>query len=471
LKDNQGSSLECVKNHIIEDPNVAIMAIDNKCRLVFANNTYLRVTGFHRQDIMGRHIEDFNPLGRTPEVLRTGKPIKAYFMPLNGQNTIASSYPVIINGEVIGVIGRSLFLEINDAYNIAKMMDTLENDIRSFKIREQNHQRTSNDFLKIIGENASFRKVRSLAQAVAQTDSTILITGETGTGKDLFARGIHLFSSRGQEPFVRVNCAAIPEQLLESELFGYEEGTFTGALKGGKKGKFELANQGTIFLDEIGEMPLSMQSKLLVVLQEKEIEPLGSQMNRFKKIDVRIIAATNQKLEEMVEAGSFRQDLYYRLNVINLEIPPLRNRKNDIGLLSESILKRINQRMGTEIHDIDPEVYQVFMDYSWPGNIRELENVIERGIVRATIEGQDSIQTQHITELFRETVSYPFSSSENCQTTDLKNYLQTQEKFLLEEVLRQTNGEKYLASQMLNIHISALYKKMNKYGLMQKVYQ
>jgi transcriptional regulator with PAS, ATPase and Fis domain len=254
-------------------------------------------------------------------------------------------------------------------------------------------------------------------------------------------------------------------------LFGYEEGTFTGALKGGKKGKFELANQGTIFLDEIGEMPLSMQSKLLVVLQEKEIEPLGSQMNRFKKIDVRIIAATNQKLEEMVEAGSFRQDLYYRLNVINLEIPPLRNRKNDIGLLSESILKRINQRMGTEIHDIDPEVYQVFMDYSWPGNIRELENVIERGIVRATIEGQDSIQTQHITELFRETVSYPFSSSENCQTTDLKNYLQTQEKFLLEEVLRQTNGEKYLASQMLNIHISALYKKMNKYGLMQKVYQ
>jgi len=166
LKDNQGSSLECVKNHIIEDPNVAIMAIDNKCRLVFANNTYLRVTGFHRQDIMGRHIEDFNPLGRTPEVLRTGKPIKAYFMPLNGQNTIASSYPVIINGEVIGVIGRSLFLEINDAYNIAKMMDTLENDIRSFKIREQNHQRTSNDFLKIIGENASFRKVRSLAQAI-----------------------------------------------------------------------------------------------------------------------------------------------------------------------------------------------------------------------------------------------------------------------------------------------------------------
>ena len=329
---------------------------------------------------MGRHIEDFNPLGRTPEVLRTGKAIKAYFMPLNGQNTIASSYPVIINGEVIGVIGRSLFLEINDAYNIAKMMDTLENDIRSFKIREQNHQRTSNDFFNIIGENASFRKVRSLAQAVAQTDSTILITDETGTGKDLFARGIHLFSSRGQEPFVRVNCAAIPEQLLESELFGYEEGTFTGALKGGKKGKFELANQGTIFLDEIGEMPLSMQSKLLVVLQEKEIEPLGSQMNRSKKIDVRIIAATNQKLEEMVEAGSFRQDLYYRLNVINLEIPPLRNRKNDIGLLSESILKKINQRMGTEIHTIDPEVCQVFMDYSWPGNVRELENVIEREI-------------------------------------------------------------------------------------------
>jgi len=253
-------------------------------------------------------------------------------------------------------------------------------------------------------------------------------------------------------------------------LFGYEEGTFTGAIKGGKKGKFEMADHGTIFLDEIGEMPLSMQAKLLVVLQEKEIEPLGSQSQRSKKIDVRIIAATNQKLDEMVIEGRFRQDLYYRLNVINIEIPALRHRKSDIPMLAESIVEKVCHRMETVKYTIDSEVIRVLQNYDWPGNVRELENVLERAIIRAAMEGSTSIQVEHTGELLRKNVLPPLELAPSCQTTDLKNYLQTHEKLMLEEVLHKTRGDKYLASEMLNIHLSALYKKMNKYGLSQKAY-
>jgi transcriptional regulator with PAS, ATPase and Fis domain len=310
-----------------------------------------------------------------------------------------------------------------------------------------------------------------MAMAMAGNDSTILITGETGTGKDLFAKAIHLSSNRKQRPFVRVNCAAIPVQLMESEMFGYEEGTFTGAVKGGKKGKFELANQGTIFLDEIGEMPLSMQAKLLTVLQEKEIEPLGSQLYRSKKVDIRVIAATNQKLGDMVAKGNFRQDLYYRLNVINIEIPPLRNRKSDIPMLADSIIEKICRRMEMGILNITPEAIQAFQDYDWPGNVRELENIIERSIIRARLQGKAYIQAEHIGELLQKNLSRPLELEKACENMDLKNYLQIHEKLMLENVLYRSNGDKQRASKMLNIHLSALYKKMNKYGLGQKAYK
>jgi len=328
-------------------------------------------------------------------------------------------------------------------------------------------------FERLIGHNNEFLKLKTLAGAIANTDSTILITGESGTGKDMFAKAIHFYSKRKMNNFIRINCAAIPEQLLESELFGYNEGTFTGARKGGKKGKFELADKGTIFLDEIGEMPLQMQSKLLVVLQEKEIEPLGSELDHPKKIDVRMIAATNQDLLKKIAEGSFRQDLYFRLNVIRLELPSLRDRKDDLELLVKVFLKRINKRLDATVNTIEPMAMKLIYDYDWPGNVRELENFIEKAIIMASLEEQTSIQAEHIVELLNmpnimptalpETEMPEISSSHQLPT--LKNYMNLCERKLIAEVLQKVKGDKNAAARILDIHISALYKKINKYEL------
>ena len=237
-------------------------------------------------------------------------------------------------------------------------------------------------FKDIIGSSKKLREVKKVAKIASNSESNVLIQGESGVGKELFARSIHYESNRSNGPFIAINCAAIPERLLESELFGYKEGAFTGAKKGGKIGKFELSNNGTIFLDEIGELPLHLQSKLLRVIQHKEIMPVGS--NKLIKINSRIIAATNKDLEKMVDNNEFRDDLFYRLNVIPLNIPGLKERKEDIIKLSKFFLKKYNKRLNKRIEKINPLVFDKFLDYNWKGNIRELENVIEFCVNMAT---------------------------------------------------------------------------------------
>lgn len=234
------------------------------------------------------------------------------------------------------------------------------------------------NFDEIIGESEAIKRTIEIAKRSSSGTSTVLIQGESGTGKELFARAIHSYSNRGDKPFIAINCAAIPENLLESELFGYEEGTFTGAMKGGKLGKFELANKGTIFLDEIGDMPLHIQSKLLRVLQEKEVERLGAKQPT--PIDIRVIAATNKNLEEMVNNGEFRADLYYRLNVIPLLIPSLKERVGDIEILCSHFIKKYNSKLDKNIDDISNEALNILNNYNWVGNVRELENTIEYSV-------------------------------------------------------------------------------------------
>jgi len=230
----------------------------------------------------------------------------------------------------------------------------------------------------ILGQSPQIREVVALAQKAALSSATVLITGESGTGKELFARAIVSAGARKEAPFVAINCAAIPEALMESELFGYEDGAFTGAKHGGKIGKIEAANQGTIFLDEIGDMPLYMQAKLLRVLQERRLERVGG----LKQIpvDVRVVAATHQNLPKMVEEGSFREDMYYRLNVIPCNIPPLRERAADIELLIHAFLKKYSRLYQKNVSTLEPDLRDCLLAYSWPGNVRELENVIEFGV-------------------------------------------------------------------------------------------
>jgi len=294
-----------------------------------------------------------------------------------------------------------------------------------------------------------------MARKAAASNTTVLIQGETGVGKEIFAHAIHSASSRKDKPFIKVNCAAIPHDLLESELFGYEEGAFTGARKKGKPGKFELAHEGSIFLDEIGDMPLPMQAKLLRVIQEKELERIGGVSTIA--VDVRIIAATNQNLEELVKTGRFRSDLYYRLNVIPVVIPPLRQRKEDIPEFIEFALQKMAQQTGHK-PVFSEEAMEALCNYHWPGNVRELFNVVERIVSLhegEVIEKRDlpaAIRGKRPRQMTRKNLS-------------LKEYLEEAEKEAITIAMQEAKGNKNLAAQILGIHRITLYEKLKKYSL------
>jgi transcriptional regulator with PAS, ATPase and Fis domain len=300
-----------------------------------------------------------------------------------------------------------------------------------------------------------------VVERLSFTTSTVLITGKSGTGKELVAQAIHNSSHRRYGPFIRINCVALPETLLESELFGYEEGAFTGAKKGGKPGKFELAGGGTIFLDEIGDMPLSMQTKLLCVLQEKVIERVGG--TKPIPVDVRVIAATNRNLENMIAQNEFREDLFYRLNVVRLDIPPLCDRMEDLPLLTENIMKRINQRLGTNIKSVTPQAMELLQNYNWPGNVRELENLLERAINLAFMNQESCLSIPHFPSLIK--CSLLTKVPIECKQLGLSETLQKLEKEMIIQALATTDGNKNQSAKLLRIHISALYRKLDKYGL------
>ncbi|KYM37490.1 AAA family ATPase [Fusobacterium necrophorum subsp. funduliforme] len=317
-------------------------------------------------------------------------------------------------------------------------------------------QKSNYGFDSIIGNDTNFvmQKLKSLK--VAKTSFSILLTGETGTGKEVFARAIHNSSERSKNPMISINCAAIPNDLLESELFGYEEGAFTGAKKGGKKGKFLLANRSTIFLDEIGDMPLPMQAKLLRVLEEKKIDPIGS--IKSIPVDIRVISATKKNLQKMVLDGEFREDLFYRLNVINIEMIPLRNRRDDILLLSEYFLNKLNNEYRTNIA-FSPEVQLCFYSYDWPGNIRELDNVIKSAYA---VCNENFIQIPDLPSRIVEFINHDSISPQKLSYHEAMN--QYQEK-LLKYYLKQSKGNIQKAAKLSKIHPSLFYKKIQKYQL------
>ncbi len=310
----------------------------------------------------------------------------------------------------------------------------------------------------IIGFSPEMKRILHLVERVANTDATVLLEGESGTGKSLLARKIHMLSGRSKAPFISVNCAAIPEQLLESELFGFEKGAFTGA-HASRQGKFEAANGGTIFLDEIGEISSSLQAKLLQVTQEKSFMRLGS--NTAKKVDVRIIAATNRNLKKLVEQGLFREDLYYRLNIVDIYIPPLRDRRDDIPFFVESFLDKQRQRYGKNF-SITAGLMKVLREYHWPGNVRELQNALERAVVLCF---SDQLSIEDFPREIRE--GNQEESSTDIQpyqlTRSLPEQLEVIEKQFIMQVLQETDGQAAAAARRLGISRQSLLYKMNKY--------
>jgi len=304
-------------------------------------------------------------------------------------------------------------------------------------------------FEKIIGKNEGFLKIIEYAKKIADSKSTVLITGESGTGKEIFAQSIHNYSNRREKPFIAVNCGAIPGTLIESELFGYEEGAFTGAKKGGAAGKFEQAHGGTIFLDEIGEMPLDMQIKLLRVIEEGVINRIGS--GKHTPVSVRIIAATNKDLKLEMEKGNFRKDLFYRINVLPIGLPSLRERKEDIEPLINYYMTKTSKRLNKKMVNISKEDMRRLINYHWPGNIRELENVIE------LIINTEEVQLNSLDKsFFKEEKELCFNSSFT---------LEQVEKLHISNVLRESKGNVSTAAKNLNIGRNTLYRKIEKYNI------
>ncbi|MCL6635649.1 MAG: sigma 54-interacting transcriptional regulator [Peptococcaceae bacterium] len=314
---------------LVQNPYMGIIVVDRECRIKFINQTYLDILGRSENEVLSRPVTEITPHSRLPEVIQKGQPILADLWQINGQEMVVARLPIMEDGQVIGAVGKSLFLDLAGARPLLEKLRHLEKELNYYRNELGSIYQARWRLDDLVGQSERMQRLKNLAVQVARTTSTILITGESGTGKELLAHAIHNASPRQNRPFVRVNCAAIPENLLESELFGYEEGAFTGAVKGGKPGKFELAHGGSIFLDEIGDMPVYMQTKLLRVLQEREVERLGG--NRPLPVNVRVIAATNRHLEEMLKARQFRADLYYRLNVVTLHIPALRRRPEDLA--------------------------------------------------------------------------------------------------------------------------------------------
>ena len=424
--------------------------------VAFINKTYLDILEKKEEEVVGKYIGDITPETRTLTVIKTGKAIVGYNWSVHGYNMIACSVPLIRNGKLVGCFAYSLFMDIWDAKDV---VDNLMTELNMYRDEVRNLHSARYTFAEIIGQAPNIQDVKILAQKAALHPSiTVLINGESGTGKELFAHSIHRASSRSRMSFIRVNCAAIPENILEAELFGYEEGAFTGARKGGSPGKFELANGGTIFLDEIGEMSLAMQSKLLVFLQEREFERLGS--HHPIRVNVRVIAATNRNLEQMISQEKFREDLYYRLNVLSLEIPPLREHIEDIPLLVNYLIPKLNVDLKTNVTSMSDEAVNLISKYNWPGNIRELINVLQRAIILADMGDYDTITTKQLCFM---KVKYECGNPASSNT--LKSLIKDYERQILVKVLEETNYNKTKAADILDIDLSWLYKKVKQHGL------
>ena len=447
----------------LEASSDGILVSDEKGNVVYVNDAYENTTGLKRDDIIEKNLKTlldqklFN-VAASLAVLENKKPISLIHKYVTGKSAVTTANPIFDkDGELKGVVCNTR--------NISELIG-LRKELEKTKVLTQKYSEELQQFRQeqlkckgLIYKSQAMADTLKFASKAAAFDSTMLITGESGTGKEVLAKFIHQHSPRKDGPFIKVNCSAIPSELFESELFGYAPGSFTGASSQGKIGMFELANEGTILLDEIGELDLSVQPKLLRVLQEMEVNPVGAE--KPVKIDVRVLAATNVNLVEEVKKGNFREDLFFRLNVVPVQIPPLRERKEDIPEIASYFMERLNRKYKKNII-FTSEVVNVLTNYSWPGNVRELENLIEYLFIvnptaQITIEQLPSwVLTEHIMEKY-------VCETNNC-TSRLNYILDMYEKNIIEVALKKHNSIKETA-ETLDIHPSTLFRKIKKHGI------
>ncbi|KYZ76056.1 hypothetical protein AXX12_06325 [Anaerosporomusa subterranea] len=447
MPEQQDYSTDVRLRSIIDNPFEGIMAIDATGVVFFANAFFLDILNCSQQNVIGKKIWDIIPSCRLFETIGQGYSIWGETLKINAKEFLVARFPLKVDGKTVGAMVKTVFPDQAIAKEIVHKLSQPANVSSSC----MQLMWTCRD---IIGEAPPMLYVKKLARRASRTSSTLLITGESGTGKEIIAQAIHTRSVRREAPFISVNCGAIPENLLESELFGYVDGAFTGARKGGKPGKFELANGGTILLDEIGDMPLYMQVKILRVLQERAVWRIGATTPTM--LDVRVMASTNTDLKQLIKDKKFCEDLYYRLNVLEINLPPLRERVDDLPLLAQALIQRINKKIGSDAQGITEESLDILKSYSWPGNVRELENLLEQAI---------NWSDDPLIDICKIPVR-PWESNPRQSLVGLdspfRNRVEETERELIINALERTNGNKARAARALNMQRSVLYKKLER---------
>lgn len=446
-----------------KNDSIGITILDKAGIILFRNMINEQISGVKNIDILGKHFSVV-PKRRKEllDVLETGvAQLGIPYFTADEKQAVIHRFPLRADdNKIIGAMSVTIYKDVKEMQDILNKYDLIKSKLNYYEKEIQKLRSAKYSFSNIIGESSEIEFTIKLARKYADSNSPVLITGESGTGKEIFAHAIHQTSPRRLGPFIIINCPSIPGELLESELFGYAPGAFSGAWKGGKVGKFEMANKGTIFLDEISSLNLQIQPKLLRVLQDHKIERVGD--NKQVEIDFRVISATNKKLETLLDEGVFREDLYYRLGVLNIDLPPLRERKKDIRPLCAHFVRSFRRENGLMVREIDENVFDVFNNWSWPGNIRELRNILERA---ANSTETERIEVKDLPAYLIEGMPQLKNGNKFSEVNVLKHEKENKERSLLESVLIKTNWNKSKTARQLGISRPLLYALIKKYEL------
>lgn len=448
-----------ILNHLLTNAFDGMTVTDNEGRIVYLSPIHEKFFGLSRGEATGRHVTEVIENTRLHIVARTGKPEIGHMQKMLSNNRIVSRLPIHSHGKVVGAIGRIMFKGPEQLLAMSSEIASLRNEVEFYK-REASFLRNRTYGIEdIIGESKAIRQLKSDMTKVASLDIPLLIIGESGTGKELVAHAIHRLSMRRDKQMIMVNAGALPESLVESELFGYEPGAFTGAKKKGRKGKFEAAHDSSLFLDEIGEMPLDMQVKLLRVLQDGSFERVGG--DEPKQSDFRLIAATNRDLTSMIDTDQFRLDLYYRISGVTLRVPPLRERLEDIPMLVQHFIRSFSNRQRTPVMRVNPSVYRYMQSRPWPGNIRQLQHEVERALIFS--EGEElEVDDFRPSEIFSNEYSANRQPTQTKHGEALKDTLERVELEKISDAMARHNDNKKRVSEELGVSRSYLYKRLRE---------
>lgn len=453
------TELKGMLNAVLENSNEGIVVTDKLGTVIACNDTLCNFFQTKKEKAIGRNYENVFPDFSLKEVLSGGE-YKFEFKNIRGNDVIITNLPMSNGKKIFGAIGKVLVKQVQELNHLINKLNTLKSKVVYYKDELDRVVQSRYNVNNIVGKSQVITQLRETIKKVAQSNSNILFRGNTGTGKELFARALHFESSRKHGPFIKVNCASMPEQMLEQDIFGVEVRDGQSGSNGRRMGKLELADNGTLFLNEIGELSLNLQTKLLKFIQQHKTCRIGG--NQEITLDVRIVASTNKNLEDLVRQNLFREDLYYSLNVLSFYIPPLRDRREDLEPLITHLIEKYNLEFGKNVLGISSETYNILIKYNWTGNVRELESVLERAF--GVIEDQ-IIQPYHLPAYLKK--SNPVQHRIN-ERNSLKSILEDTERNVLIETLNNTGGNKVKAAKLLGISRAGLYQKLEKHNILEE---